>query len=59
MLGVELGLTDSKQGIVNVRNRHDRVVEIKTMLDKSVLVGKVKPRELPSNLADFNGQTCK
>ena len=50
MLGVELDLTDSKQGIVNIRNKQDRVEEIKTMLDKIVLEGKVKPRELPSHL---------
>ena len=50
MLGVELDLTGSKQGIVNIRNKQDRVEEIKTMLDRIVLEGKVKPRELPSHL---------
>lgn len=50
MLGVELDLTNSKQGIVKTRNKQYRVEDIKMMLDKIVLEGKVKPRELPSQL---------
>lgn len=50
MLGVELDLTNSKQGIVKTRNKQYRVEDIKMMLDKIVLEGKVQPRELPSQL---------
>jgi hypothetical protein len=50
MLGVELDLSDSDKGVVSLRNKQDRVADIRAMLDQIICEGKVKPRDLPSHL---------
>lgn len=50
MLGVELDMSASTEGVVSVRNKQDRIEEIKAMLDKIMREKKVRPNELPSHL---------
>ena len=58
-LGVELVLADSDEGVVSLRNKEDRVADVRTMLDKIICEGMVKPHDLPSRLGRPQFRTCK
>lgn len=58
-LGVELVLADSDEGVVSLRNKEDRVADVRTMLDKIICEGMVKPHDLPSRLGRTQFRTCK
>eukprot|EP00435_Cladocopium_sp_Y103_P010598 s3784_g2.t1 len=50
ILGVELDLSLSGQGCVDIRNKQDRIEDICKALDNILETGRLKPRDLPSHL---------
>ena len=50
ILGVEVDLSDSASGVVKVRNKQDRIGEIEANLDEIINSGRVKPKDVPSQL---------
>eukprot|EP00435_Cladocopium_sp_Y103_P038982 s2786_g10.t1 len=50
ILGVELDLSLSGQGCVDIRNKQDRIEDICNALDNILETGRLKPRDLPSHL---------
>ena len=53
MLGVELDLTESKMGCVSIGNKQDRIADISATLDKIILDGRLRPKDLQSHLGRF------
>lgn len=47
MLGVELDLTESRNGVIRICNRQDRVDGICEFLDKMICDGSMRPADLP------------
>eukprot|EP00435_Cladocopium_sp_Y103_P001678 s6241_g1.t1 len=50
VLGVELDLALSRQGVVDIRNKQERIHDICQKLDSILKSRKLKPRDLPSHL---------
>ena len=50
ILGVELDLKQSGEGVICVRNKQDRISDIEATLNEILDAKKVRPKELPSHL---------
>ena len=50
ILGMEVDLKESSRGVVKVRNKQDRIDEIGNALDAILDSGKIRPKELSSQL---------
>jgi hypothetical protein len=50
LLGAELDLERSNQGMINNRNRQDRVADLEAAMSEIIEASKLRPRYLPSHL---------
>ena len=50
LLGVELDLSESRSGIVAVRNKQDRIDDIRMSLDKIISERQLRPKDMQSHL---------